>query len=234
MNSNNNSIEKNDNISVVIRSKNEEQWIGHTIQSVLDFIEKPDIIVVDNNSSDDTIKVVGHFKQDPNLNNLGENNYGNIKILNINNYTPGRALNLGVNNCSNNYILIISSHCVLKRFNIDKHKKDLEKHICVFGNQNPVWYGKRIVKRYIWSHFKNEEEVNMFSEMEERYFMHNALALYKKQTLLNNPFDEYLVGKEDRYWINNRIKEKSSFLYDPQMEVEHHYTNNGNTWKGIG
>ena len=30
-------------ISVVIRTKNEERWIGHTIQSVLGFLYKPEI-----------------------------------------------------------------------------------------------------------------------------------------------------------------------------------------------
>ena len=26
----------------------------------------------------------------------------------------------------------------------------------------------------------------------------------------------------------------AKILYDPEMEVNHHYTDNGNTWKGIG
>ena len=54
-------------ISVVIRSKNEERWIGHTIQSVMDFINKPEIIVIDNNSEDRTIDIVNRFKRDPKL-----------------------------------------------------------------------------------------------------------------------------------------------------------------------
>ena len=33
-----------DKISVIIRSRNEDRWIGHAIQSVLDFIYKPEII----------------------------------------------------------------------------------------------------------------------------------------------------------------------------------------------
>ena len=36
----------NIDVSVVIRTLNEEQWIGHTIQSVLDFIPNPEIIIV--------------------------------------------------------------------------------------------------------------------------------------------------------------------------------------------
>ena len=37
-----------DNFSVVIRSRNEEAWIGHAIQSVLDHLERPEIIIIDN------------------------------------------------------------------------------------------------------------------------------------------------------------------------------------------
>ena len=46
-----------DKISVIIRSKNEDRWIGHTIQSILDFLNKPEIIIVDNNSNDETANI---------------------------------------------------------------------------------------------------------------------------------------------------------------------------------
>ena len=55
------------NVSVVIRVRNEQSWIGHCIQSVLDFIEKPEIIIVDNNSTDESIKYASLFLEDPNL-----------------------------------------------------------------------------------------------------------------------------------------------------------------------
>ena len=45
---------KKADVSVIIRSRNEERWIGHCIQSVLDNIYKPEIIIVDNNSTDNT------------------------------------------------------------------------------------------------------------------------------------------------------------------------------------
>ena len=222
-----------DNISVIIRAKNEERWIGHAIQSVIDHISVPEIVIVDNLSSDDTLHIVRNFQQDPELKDNNQR-YTEIKIVTIDDYSPGKAINRGIKNCSFDYVLIISSHCVLKKIKLEKHINDLKTHICVFGNQIPIYHGKKITKRYLWSHFKDEEVINMFSEMEDRYFLHNALALYRKKTLIEFPFDEYLTTKEDRYWANNVINNKSSILYDPQMEVEHHYTDNGNTWKGVG
>ena len=56
----------------------------------------------------------------------------------------------------------------------------------------------------------------------------------KKKKLIKNLFDEELVGKEDRYWAKKVISKKLKYLYDPSYEVEHHFTPNGNTWKGLG
>ncbi len=222
-------------VSVIIRSKNEEKFIGNCIQSILDNIFKPEIIVIDNNSQDKTLEIVRYFIQDPFLKNNKEKNYTKIKILKIDDYTPGKSLNLGVKECSNQNIMIISAHCELTNFDIKKHLTDLKKYSCIFGNQIPVFYGKKITKRYIWSNFGDKSIENYFSKYEDRYFIHNALCLYKKQILTKNPFDENLQGKEDRYWINKMMKKKTTrFLYDPILEAKHNYTSDGNTWKGIG
>jgi len=225
-------VKKLSDFSIIIRAKNEERWIGHAIQSTLDHIYKPEIIVIDNNSTDKTIEIVKFFAENPNLNNEA-NNYSKIKILKINDYSPGKALNLGVKNSTKKYAMILSAHCILRKFNEKNIIKDLEKNVCVFGNQTPVWNGKKITKRYIWSHFSNKKTKNMYSQLEKRYFLHNALAIYKKSILKKIPFDENLTSKEDRYWANKVIKKKFNYIYDPELEAEHQYTIHGNTWKGI-
>ena len=73
------------------------------------------------------------------------------------------------------------------------------------------WNGKKIVKIYIWSHFINKEKVNMFSQLENRFFFHNAIALYERKFLKKTPFNPNLLGKEDRYWANEVIKKKNLF-----------------------
>ena len=78
------------------------------------------------------------------------------------------------------------------------------------------------------------EKVNLFSSQENRYFMHNALSAFKKSTLINNPFNEVLQGKEDRFWAISMINNNQNILYSPSFCCDHHYTDSGNTWKGIG
>jgi glycosyltransferase involved in cell wall biosynthesis len=45
-------------VSVIIRNRNEEQHIGFAIQSALDHFTNPEIIVVDNNSTDSSLEIV--------------------------------------------------------------------------------------------------------------------------------------------------------------------------------
>ena len=118
-----------DNISIIIRNKNESDFIGFSIQSCLDFFDKPEIIVVNNNSVDDSMDVVQNF-----------NNRTKIITTNIDNYKPGESINTGVTYCSNDYILVLSGHTQIIELNFDSVKKDLEKHtlLAVFGKQIPI------------------------------------------------------------------------------------------------
>tara|TARA_Y100000034_G_scaffold130213_1_gene188071 strand:+ start:152 stop:820 length:669 start_codon:yes stop_codon:yes gene_type:complete len=221
-----------DNISVLIRCRNEERWIGHTIQSVMDNFNKPEIVVINNNSTDDSMGVVKMFKRDTKL--ADEGNYTNIKIHNIDGYSPGKSLNYGVTKCSKDYILVLSAHCVLDNILFGKVKRELEEHCVIFGKQVPIYKGKKIIPRYIWANFQEHDVINKFSESENRYFLHNAFAFYKKQTLIDNPFDEELTSKEERYWINDMIDKKHQSYYDSASKCYHHYTTNGATWRGMG
>lgn len=222
-----------DPVSVIIRTKNEARWIGYAIQSVLNSLNKPEIIIVDNNSTDETLEIVRLFTQDKILGDRKNKNYTDIKILDINNYSPGRAINLGVKKAKNKFILILSAHCQIQNINLKKHMKDLKKFACVFGQQIPIFKGKKLAKRYLWSHFEEKTKINMFSKYENRFFMHNACSFFERRCLIKNKFNENLVGKEDRYWANLIIKKNKNILYDPQLKALHHYTTNGNTWKGL-
>ena len=117
--------------------------IGHVIQSVIDHLNKPEIIIVDNHSTDQTLNIVKYFMQAPDLEDEMKNQYTKIKIKSVKDYSPGKALNVGVKHASNKHILIISAHCVLNKFNVEKHVNQLKKYACIFGKQIPVYNGKK-------------------------------------------------------------------------------------------
>lgn len=215
-----------DKFSVLIRNKNEERYIGYAIQSLIDYIgEEFELIIIDNESTDDSLKIVKTF------------DFLDIKQINIskNDYTPGGSLNRGVRNSTNPYILILSAHCEIKSFDGKSVQQKLDDDIVgIWGKQIPIWDGKKISRRYMWSNFRNQSKINYYCDLEDRYFFHNAFSIFKTEYLMENPFDERLSGKEDRYWANDEIEKGKKILYDSTISVHHHYTENGATWKGVG
>ena len=214
-----------DNLTVIIRNRNEEEYIGFAIQSVLDFYPTAEILIMDNESTDDSIEIVSLF------------NKANITIHTISKleYSPGLSLNRAANLASNSNLLVLSAHSqITQTVPVKELENMLQQYPAVFGKQTPIYRGKKITKRYIWSHFKNEDAVNMYSGIEDRYFLHNAFCFYRKDFLLENPFDETLAGKEDRYWAADIVEKGYEYLYKENLQANHYWTKNGATWKGIG
>jgi glycosyltransferase involved in cell wall biosynthesis len=211
-----------DNISIIIRNKNEADFIGFAIQSCLDFFNKPEIIIVNNNSTDDSMDVVQNF-----------NNRTKIIVKNINNYMPGESINEGVKLATKKYILVLSGHTQIIQMDFETVKKELENHLAVFGQQIPIHRGKKITPGYIWSNFGNKSEINKFSKIEDRLFLHNAFCFYKKDTLIKFPMPEHYAGKEDRFWAKSIVDKKYSFFYTPLLKCYHFWTKRGATWKGL-
>ena len=102
----------------------------------MDNIKNPEIVVVDDNSNDNSIQIVKNFVHDPKL-KIDSEKYAKIKIINIKDYSPGKSINEGVKAATGNIIIIISAHCVIKKINLKKSINDLKKFIGIFGNQIP-------------------------------------------------------------------------------------------------
>ena len=210
-------------ISIVLRNRNEAEYIGFALQSISDSVPTAEVIVVDNNSTDDSLDVVNLFTDRL-----------DIKVVKIDDYTPGRAINLGVSQATCDTTLVMSAHSQIIDLDISRVFADLNTYVAVFGKQVPIYRGKKITPRYIWSHFKDGVEINMYSTIEDRQFLHNAFCFYKTDILKEFPIDEKLSGKEDRYWAIDMVAKGYEYLYDPALKVHHHYTGNGATWKGLG
>ena len=121
--------------SVVIRNRNEERFIGHCIQSLVDFLgDKIQVVIVDNESTDNSLRVVNTF------------DYLDITRLKIdkNDYSPGSSLNYGISICENNVTIVISAHCEIIKWS-DIAWDDYT--VAVWGKQIPIWDGKKVTPR---------------------------------------------------------------------------------------
>jgi len=220
-------------LGFVVRARNEEQYIGFSLQSIFDcFGNETPVVVIDNDSTDDTLKVVKSFPK----------KFFNISILNLEEkeYTPGKSLNMGISFLKESgcdIAGILSSHCEITKFDYKLLQFHFSNEECfaVMGKQIPVRHGKKITPRYIWANFQYENLVVNPKENtlldETRYFLHNAFSFIKISHWDQLKFDETLAGKEDRHWALYQVELGKHFLLEPSLQCRHFWTEKGATWK---
>jgi len=216
-------------ISVIIRTRNEARWIGHAIQSILDNFpnDETEIKILDNESDDETLQIVKMFKE------------FNLEIITIPRleYTPGRALNVGLNSTSSESKIscIMSAHCAVERINLDLLQQHMEDRRCfgIMGKQIPIFKGKRLASSYVWENFTGNKVLQNLRE-NDKLFFHNAFSFINMDVWRENRFNEELTGKEDREWADRLYQKDFHFLYDPAQRCFHHWTESCATWNGMG
>ena len=196
-------------VSVIIRSKNEEKWIRLVLSSILSqTIKNLEIILVDNNSTDNTVKIAKSF--------------GVKKIYKINQFMPGKALNKGCNLAEGKYLVFLSAHCIpesnywLKKLiaNINENKKI----IAAYGRQLPLSFSNSSDVRDLLITFGKEDRVQS-----EDPFFHNANSSILKKYWKKYKFDETVTNIEDRLWAKKILKKKFKIFYDSSASVFHHH-----------
>jgi glycosyltransferase involved in cell wall biosynthesis len=168
----------NDKVSIVIRNKNESNALA-TILSMLNSIYSEfikEIIIVDNNSIDDSLDVASTYK---------------CKIVSIDNFSYGRAINYGIEAADSNYILLLSSHAmpIGKHFffnALDAIKKD--SNIA----------GIRFINSF--DNYKRAYNNNFIVNEPLEFGLMAACCIVNKNVWLNYKFNEDLVACEDKEW----------------------------------
>lgn len=201
-------MKRNPKVSIIIRTKNEEEWLRHTLVSLKDQTFKEyEIIIVDNQSDDLTLKICHDFKIK--------------KILNINKYIPGKSINIGVKKALGEIIVLLSAHCVPTNKNWLKNLiaplADREIVAC-YGRQSPTSTSKNSDIRDLFITFGLDRKIQIKDP-----FFHNANSAIKKNILKEIPFDETLSNIEDRDWGKKVIKNNYKICYEPLANVYHYH-----------
>ena len=72
---------------------------------------------------------------------------------------------------TSNLILILSAHCEINNWSDEIIESEIKSNNSViFGKQVPIYLGKKITPRYLWSHFDDIKRKNYYSDLEKRYF----------------------------------------------------------------
>ena len=194
--------------SIIIRAKNEEQWIKHCLrlihaQTMQDF----EIVLVDNRSEDATVDVARRIGID--------------KLITIAEFLPGRAINQGIAESSGDYLIILSAHCVPK----DERWLETLLASCeepqtagVYGRQIPVSFTPDSDKRDLLITFGLDRRLQI-----KDYFFHNANSVVRRDVWERFPFDNDVTNIEDRIWAKEVISAGYQIVYEPDAVVYHHH-----------
>lgn len=199
---------KEKKVSVVIRTRNEAGWIWKCLLGISRQTLQPhEIVLVDNASSDKTLDVARQFPLS--------------KILNIDEYSPGRALNLGISHTSGEFVALISAHCVptTDRWleNLVKSLSEDESLGACYGRQVPLPFTHPADKADLLSVFRPESRIQ-----ERDGYLNNANSILRRSVWEAKKFDEMVSNIEDRVWGDALISMGFKIGYLAEAAVFHH------------
>lgn len=194
---------------VVIRCKDEMEWLPRVIDSLKkQTIQPSKIIVVDNSSNDGSREYA--LKQ-------------NCLVVKYNksDFNYSYALNIGIQETSQNEVLILSAHCELVTPQSVENLIDVRhayKAAGVYGRQIPTLKSNPVDTRDLVTVFGRERIV-----FETYPFFHNAFSLIDRSAWEECRFNESLNGIEDRFWAREQSLKGRKIIYEPESIVYHEH-----------
>ncbi|MBU0574071.1 MAG: glycosyltransferase family 2 protein [Candidatus Margulisiibacteriota bacterium] len=195
-------------ISIIIRSYNEEKWINACLDAVFKQDYKNfEVILVDNESKDQTILKAEKYP---------------IKILNIKDFLPGKAINLGIEASTGEYIVCLSAHCIPVNekwlANLLKDFEGDDKIAGVYGRQEPLSFTPDTDKRDLLTVFGLDKKIQLKDS-----FFHNANSMIRRDIWKKIPFDDKITNIEDRLWAKEVLQAGYKIVYEPEASVYHYH-----------
>lgn len=198
----------NQTISVVIPVYNGERTIGQCLESVLrQNYENFEVIVVDNNSTDNTKEIVKKL----------QSQFNNLKYVFESQKSRGAARNAGINNTKGEIIAMTDSDCIVPKNWLYEITKEIRegKELIVMGfeksTSNNFW-AKNIQKTR--QEFLNKNKTKYVDGLDTKNFAIKA-DLIKK--IMFNP--EFKSIEDFEFFM--RIKNIARICFKPEIKVEH-------------
>jgi rhamnosyltransferase len=202
-------------VSIVIRTKNEAEFIKETLKKVeeQEFSGKYEIIVVDSGSTDSTLDIIKKYK---------------LRLIRIleKEFTYGRSLNIGAMNAEGAFIVNLSAHALprdnkwltnlVAGFEDPKVAGVYGRQISI-GHSNPfealqndLFFGQRRIT------FSIENKKTL-----KQIHFTNSNSAIRKNVWQKFKFDEHVPYAEDVLWQTEVMGAGFSIVYSPDAAVYH-------------
>jgi len=193
--------------SIIIRTKNEEQFIDKTLSAIFqqDIDLHFEVIVIDSGSTDRTLDIVRRHAV-------------RIHEIEAGDFSYGRALNLGASLAEGQYIVNLSAHCIptdsrwiatlLSNLRTDPGIA------ATYGRQIPIIGLNPFEERSLIAVFTPNSEGRIYSPFS------NANCAIRKTVWKKYPFDEKASFAEDFIW-SQVLPREHEIRYVPEAQVYH-------------
>lgn len=194
-------------ISIIVRTKNEERWIGSCLEAIAGQTRMDhEVILVDNNSTDKTV--------------IKAMQYG-VTLVTVDRFRPGDAINRGIEAAQGDILVCLSGHCIpVNEHWLENLVRGLSDDSVagVYGRQEPLAFTSDLDKRDLLITFGVDPRVQIKDS-----FFHNANSAFRRSTWQRFPFDEDVPNIEDRLWASRVQNAGFKILYEPEASVYHHH-----------
>lgn len=196
-------------ISIVIRTLNEEKYLGECLKAVKSQLvsEDVEIVVVDSGSSDRTIEIAQN---------------ANVKLVEIkkSEFTFGRSLNWGTQCCLGDIVVYLSAHCIpIDEFWLSSLIAPLREGEVSYS------YGRQLPLKNISKFSEGKVFEKYFPSSsaipQKGYFCNNANAAIMREVWSEYKFDEDLTGLEDMELAKRLVQDGKKIGYVSCARVAH-------------
>lgn len=199
-------------ISIVVPALNAEKMIENCVKSLLDqqyLKEKYEIIIIDNGSTDNTLKLLEKFRK---------------RILISKEPKKGSycARNKGIKISKGDIIAFIDSDCVADRKWLSQISRAFDNKTKLVGGRIKALKPYNNLLRY-YDIFGHPQELSFASD--NPFFATANMAIRKKDVKKLAYFNESLKSGGDVEFCSRLIKDKKEIYYEPKAIVEHMYCN---------
>ena len=197
-------------VNIVIRTLNEGKWLPLCIsslerQSYKDF----HVTIVDSGSIDNTLEIAGNYRR------------VEKSLIEITEYKPGKAINVGAKSHNSEFIVLLSAHCIpinedWLSFLVSYLDENLDV-AAAYGRQVPLNFTGPDDARDLAYTFRGETSKTTSP------FFHNANSIMRSGVWQSIPFDESVNHIEDMIWAQRLSNLDYKIGYVKEAAVSHYH-----------